>query len=70
MSKKHVSRYRTSHEGVIFVLGQAFSWVTTKKHWPWSRLGGGKNTMVKKIKRQEKRNSSTCCHERVDFDKN
>jgi hypothetical protein len=30
------------HEGGIYRPRAAFSWVTTKKHWPWKAFGNGK----------------------------
>ncbi|MBC7410672.1 MAG: hypothetical protein H7339_19990 [Arcicella sp.] len=42
------------HENGVFRPRAAFSWVTSKKHWPWSRLGGGKKFNGKKDKKTGK----------------
>ncbi|PWK28641.1 hypothetical protein LV89_00846 [Arcicella aurantiaca] len=42
------------HENGVYRPRAAFSWVTTKKHWPWSRLGGGKKFNGKKDKKSGK----------------
>jgi hypothetical protein len=30
------------HEGGVYRPRAAFSWVTSKKHWPWQAFGNGK----------------------------
>ncbi len=42
------------HENGVFRPRASFSWVTSKKHWPWSRLGGGKKFNGKKDKKTGK----------------
>ncbi len=42
------------HENGTYRPRAAFSWVTTKKHWPWSRLGGGKKFNGQKDKKTGK----------------
>lgn len=42
------------HSNGIYRPRAAFSWVTSKKHWPWSRLGGGKKFDGKKDKKSGK----------------
>lgn len=58
------------HENGVFRPRAAFSWVTTKKHWPWSRLAGGKKYNGKKDKKTGKKKFKyTLPGERVDFEK-
>lgn len=42
------------HESGVYRPRAAFSWVITKKHWPWSRLAGGKKYDGKKDKKTKK----------------
>lgn len=42
------------HDGGAYRPRAAFSWVTSKKHWSWSRLGGGKKFNGKKDKKTGK----------------
>lgn len=42
------------HESGVYRPRATFSWVTTKKHWPWSRLAGGKKYDGKKDKKTKK----------------
>ncbi len=42
------------HESGVFRPRATFSWIGTKKHWPWSRLGGGKKFNGKKDKKSKK----------------
>lgn len=42
------------HESGVYRPRATFSWVTTKKHWPWSRLGGKKKFNGKKDKKSGK----------------
>jgi hypothetical protein len=58
------------HESGVFRPRASFSWVTTKKHWPWSRLAGGKKYNGKKDKKTGKKKFKyTLPGERVDFEK-
>lgn len=58
------------HNGGNFRPRAPFSWVTTKKHWPWSRLVGGKKYNGKKDKKTGKKKFKYLLPgERDDFDK-
>ena len=58
------------HEDGVFRPRANFSWITTKKHWPWSRLGGGKKFNGKQDKKTGKKKFKyTLPGERVDFEK-
>lgn len=58
------------HENGVFRPRATFSWITTKKHWPWSRLVGGRKFNGKKDKKTGKRKFKyTLPGERVDFEK-
>ena len=57
------------HNGGNYRPRAAFSWITTKKHWPWSSLVGGKKYNGKKGKKSEKAKFKYLLPgERVDFD--
>lgn len=65
-------RVRTEHKhnNGAYRSRTAFSWVTTKKHWPWKKLGGGKKFNGKKDKKTGKTKFKyTLPGERVDFEK-
>jgi hypothetical protein len=58
------------HEGGNYRPRAAFSWVTTKKHWPWQAFGNGKKYNGKKDKKTGKTKFKyTLPGERVDFEK-
>jgi hypothetical protein len=60
------------HEGGVYRPRAAFSWVTTKKHWPWHAFGNGKKKKYdgKKDKKSGKTKFKyTLPGERVDFEK-
>lgn len=58
------------HEGGTFRPRAAFSWTTTKKHWPWNPVKGSKKFNGKKDKKSGKTKFKyTLPGERVNFDK-
>ena len=59
------------HEGGVFRPRTAFSWVSTKKHWPWSTVSGKNKYNGKKDKKNKKPKFKYLLPgERVNFDKN
>jgi hypothetical protein len=59
------------HEGGVYRPRAAFSWTTTKKHWPWTSLSRKSKYNGKKDKKNKKPKFKYLLPgERVNFDKN